>query len=118
MKVNISLGELLDKVSILKIKKKKIRDKDKLKEINLELKELKPFLKREHKSYIKMLMKINLSIWNGVDKQWKMENEDNYDFSCVDLARDVLLNNHKRFNIKDEVNRLFNSEIKEVKSVN
>ena len=117
MKVNVSIGELLDKVSILEIKKKKIKDKDKLKEINNELKELKPFLKREHKIYIKMLMKVNLSIWNAVDKQWKMENEDDYNLSSVDLAREVLLTNHKRFKIKDEINRVFNSEIKEVKNV-
>jgi len=118
----ISLGELLDKISILSIKRKNIQDEKKQKLINKELKllEKKLFKVLNHnlyiEKYLKKLININSKLWKIEDNIRKCESEKNYSQEFIDLARSVYLTNDKRSKIKLEINQKFNSTIVEVKS--
>ena len=117
--VNISIGELLDKISILEIKKEVITDKDKLVEIYKELLSLKEICYKNLKDFnqwIEKLKKVNKEIWDAVGEQADTERKKEYDENCIPLSRKVLVNNDLRFRIKDEINKFYGSEIKEQKS--
>jgi hypothetical protein len=117
--VNTSVGELLDKFSVLEIKKEKIKDSEKLIEINRELEILKKICDENLKDYdtwVKKLKEINLIIWDNIGKQWKKYNAQEYNENCIDLSKEVIINNDKRFQIKDEINQFYGSQIKEQKS--
>ena len=117
----ISAGELLDKISILEIKLKKIQDKSNQKEINKEYK----ILKKAQKSNIKLnkksinlfkeLKNINLKLWNIEDKVRIFEKDKNFSETFVQLAREVYFNNDRRAKIKLEINKIFKSNITEIK---
>ena len=117
----ISAGELLDKISILEIKLKKIQDKSNQKEINKEYK----ILKKAQKSNIKLnkksinlfkeLKNINLKLWDIEDKVRIFEKDKNFNEIFVQLAREVYFNNDKRAKIKLEINKIFKSNITEIK---
>ena len=117
----ISAGELLDKISILEIKIDKIKDKDNQIEINKEytiLKETKNLnIKTSTKieSLFSELKKINLNLWYIEDKIRICEKNKDFGKSFIDLARNVYLNNDKRAKIKSEINKLLDSNIKEIK---
>ncbi len=111
----VSLGELLDKISILRIKQSKITDRDKLKFINDEMKSLTKFADNSMVKFIKQLESINKKIWDVEDKIRKKEIERVFDDSFVQLARSIYRLNDKRFKIKDKVNKKFGSEIREQK---
>ena len=122
IKIPVSTGELVDKITILEIKKIKVEDKLKLIDIKKEHKYLKnilvkkikldPYIKRE----IAALKKINLKLWDIED--WKRRAEKNKKFgkSFISLARNVYIYNDKRAMIKLNINKITNSEIIEVKS--
>tara|TARA_Y200000002_G_C22508973_1_gene590446 strand:+ start:387 stop:776 length:390 start_codon:yes stop_codon:yes gene_type:complete len=120
--VDISCGELIDKLSILEIKKQNISEESKLLEVNKEFKILNKIyetLKKENKNlekYYIQLFNVNSSIWQIEDKIRKLESESSFQKEFIELARNVYLNNDKRFEIKNQINILFNSEIKEQKS--
>lgn len=120
--VDISCGELVDKLSILEIKKQNISEESKLLEVNKEFKILNKIyetLKKENKNlekYYLQLFNVNSSIWEIEDKIRKLESESSFQKEFIELARNVYLNNDKRFEIKNQINILFNSEIKEQKS--
>ena len=124
MKINVpaSIGELFDKITILEIKKKKIKDKVKLKHVNNELLLLNRIVKKKiinkrkiYKLVIK-LKNINLKLWNVEDKLRKLEKEKSFKSLFIRKARSVYILNDKRSIIKNEINNLTNSEVNEVKS--
>ena len=117
-----SPGELLDKITILEIKKAKITDKSKLVEIEKELSSLNSALKNNITDLSQIselkdsLKKINLRLWDIEDKKRNAEKENNFDKSFIQLARDVYRYNDERAKIKLKINNLLGSNIKEVKS--
>jgi len=117
----ISPGELLDKLSILEIKLTKIKDKKNLLEINKEYESLNETKKLninitdELKNLISEIKKINLKLWNIEDDIRTCEKNKDFGQKFIDLARSVYLNNDKRSEIKLKINKILNSNIKEIK---
>ena len=117
----ISAGELLDKISILEIKIDKVKDKDHQIEINKEYKILKETKDLNIKTTTKIeslfseLKKTNLNLWYIEDKIRICEKNKDFGKNFIDLARNVYLNNDKRAKIKSEINKLLDSNIKEIK---
>ena len=118
----ISAGELLDKITILEIKKEKIKDKDKLVDIKKELASLK-FTSEEKiadkskvKNLIDNLKKINLRLWDIEEGKRLAEKNQNFDEEFIKLSRDVYKTNDERAKIKLKINEILGSNIKEVKS--
>jgi hypothetical protein len=116
----ISIGEYIDKLSILLIKKEKINDKNKLehieKEIDLLISKSKEFNHLELDFWINKIKDINLVLWDIEDKIRLKEKNKQFDENFIDLARRVYFTNDKRFEIKNEINNFFKSEIFEEKS--
>ena len=117
----ISLGELVDKISILLIKEKNIKDEKKLILIVNELRLLKEILnKAVHdniiEKYLNQLVEINTTLWKIEDNIRDCEKNKKFGQDFIDLARSVYINNDKRSEIKFEINTKFNSKIIEVKS--
>ena len=119
--VEVSIGELLDKISILEIKKAKIIDTEKLKFINEEHSILKDQLNNNVKSDQKLnklfesLKQINAKLWVIEDDKRKCEKEKDFTDSFVKLSRDVHFLNDDRAKIKLEINNHTGSKIKEIK---
>ena len=124
MKINLpaSIGELFDKITILEIKKLKIKDKTKLKIVNQELTLLKKVVltkrinRRKLAPTIKHLKNINLQLWNVEDKLRIFEKNKSFKKDFVNYARKVYHMNDKRAFLKNEINIKTNSLISEVKS--
>ena len=117
----ISLGELVDKISILIIKDKNIDDLDKKNHVNKELsflkKTLKKYLKEEEiKNYLDELIDINSKLWVIEDDIRDCERNKIFDQKFIDLARSVYFTNDIRAVIKSKINKNFGSELIEVKS--
>jgi hypothetical protein len=119
MKVEISNGELLDKISILQIKLERISDESKLKNIQAEYTELTKIgaklLEDEQTLYMK-LKAVNQILWDIEDRIRIKEKEKIFDQEFVDLARSVYITNDKRADIKKEINILSGSYLIEEKS--
>ena len=119
--VEISVGELLDKISILEIKKGKIKDSEKLKFINDEYNVLKDQLNRNIKSdqklddLFKSLKEINSKLWLIEDDKRMCEKNSDFDEKFIKLSRDVHFLNDDRAKIKLEMNNHSGSKIKEIK---
>jgi predicted nuclease with TOPRIM domain len=116
--VNISVGELLDKISILEIKKERISDSKKLEHINKELNILRKICDEnvgECEDFINRLKDVNEKIWDIEDSIRKKESTKEFDERFIELARGVYFNNDLRFRIKDEINKHFGSVIFETK---
>ena len=119
--IPISVGELIDKISILKIKKKKIFNKVKRKNIVKELNFLEKIYKlnfkknKKIKLYEKELIKINKTLWEIEDKIRNCESNKVFNQKFVSLARAVYINNDKRAIIKKKINFLTKSNIIEEK---
>lgn len=124
IKIPVSIGELADKITILEIKKTKIKEKSKLLAIDNELYQLKKIINSKNiftskiKAEIVRLKKINLRLWNIEDSKRKCEKKGIFDEKFIKLARNVYLLNDKRANIKLNINKLTNSNIIEIKSYN
>ena len=124
MKINIpaSIGELFDKITILEIKKSKIKDDNKLIFIKKELDLLKKVVKskkintRSLSPLIKKLKNVNLKLWNVEDKLRKFEKNKQFKKDFINYARRVYYTNDKRAILKNEINLKTNSIISEVKS--
>jgi hypothetical protein len=117
----ISLGELMDKISILRIKKKNIGDEKKLIYINEELDLLQETLiksvnDKKVKEYFDQLIKINSELWVIEDEIRNCERNKKFDQKFIDLARSVYFTNDKRSQIKLDINNYYGSKIVEVKS--
>ena len=117
----ISAGELLDKISILEIKLKKIEDKKSHEEINKEYRILKEAqslnveITEKVKNLFNELKKINQNLWEIEDKLRICEKKKDFGKDFIELARGVYFNNDKRSKIKSEMNKILGSNIKEVK---
>ena len=117
----VSLGELVDKISILHIKNINIKDDEKLKLIREELELLNQTLnkyikKNDIQNYLDSLIEINSKLWVIEDDIRDCERNKKFDQTFIDLARSVYFTNDKRSEVKLEINRKFGSKIIEVKS--
>ena len=119
--IEVSVGELLDKISILEIKKEKIKDAEKLKFINNEHSILKNQLDENIKSDEKLnnlyqsLKEINSKLWVIEDDKRQCEKEKDFGEKFIKLSRDVHFLNDDRAKIKLEINNHTGSTIKEIK---
>ena len=119
--VEVSVGELLDKISILEIKKEKIKDPEKLKFINDEYEVLKNQLNQNVKSDDKLdnlfnsLKDINSKLWVIEDDKRLCEKNSDFGEKFIKLSRDVHFLNDERAKIKLEINNHTGSKIKEIK---
>ena len=119
--VEVAVGELLDKISILEIKKEKIKDSEKLKFINEEYEVLKDQLDKKIKSDEKIdklfqsLKEINAKLWIIEDDKRLCEKNSDFSEKFIKLSRDVHFLNDDRGKIKLEINNHTGSKIKEIK---
>ena len=120
--VEVSIGELLDKISILEIKQEKIKDPNKLKFISDEHSVLKEQLNKNVKSDDKIeklfqsLKEINAKLWVIEDNKRQCEKEKDFTEKFIKLSRDVHFLNDDRAKIKLEINNHFGSTLVEIKS--
>ena len=117
----VSLGELLDKISILTIKEQNIVDDQKQYHIKNELEALnntlnKSISRSQAKKYIDKLIEINSKLWFIEDEIRGHEREKQFDQKFIDLARAIYITNDRRSEIKLEINKKFGSKLVEVKS--
>tara|TARA_B100000315_G_C14108210_1_gene376907 strand:+ start:170 stop:553 length:384 start_codon:yes stop_codon:yes gene_type:complete len=117
----VSLGELLDKISILIIKEKNIVDDQKQYHIKNELDSLNKTLENsisrsQVKEYIEKLIDINSELWFIEDDIRDCERKKQFDQKFIDLARAIYITNDRRSEIKLEINKKFGSKLVEVKS--
>ena len=117
----ISLGELVDKISILIIKQKNITDETKLDHVKKELdflqKTLMNYVQQEEiNNYLENLININSKLWNIEDDIRECERKKLFNQSFIDLARSVYFTNDERAKVKNDINKTFGSELVEVKS--
>ncbi len=118
----ISAGELVDKITILEIKKNKITNENKVKEIDKELKSLNDtmnkFIKEKSKilTFKKQLKEINLKLWDIEDGKRMAEKNNDFGKEFIELARNVYKFNDERAKIKLKINQILGSNISEVKS--
>ena len=119
--VEVSVGELLDKISILEIKQEKIKGNEKLKFINEEHSILKDQLNKNVKSAQKLnelfetLKKINAKLWIIEDDKRQCEKDKDFTEKFIKLSRDVHFLNDERAKIKLEINNFTGSKIREIK---
>ena len=117
-----SAGELLDKITILEIKKEKIKDGQKLKDISKELSSLTKTSdekipdKSEINNLIINLKQINLKLWDIEENKRLAEKNQKFDEKFIKLSREVYKTNDERAKIKLKINEILGSNIKEVKS--
>ncbi len=117
----ISVGELLDKISILEIKLEMVKDENKKKEIKKEYEILSRIqstsvkLEGEIKNLFESLKKVNMTMWEIEDKVRICEKNKDFGEKFIELARGVYFNNDKRSRIKLEINKKLNSNITEIK---
>ena len=117
----VSLGELVDKISILHIKNEKIKDDDKLKLVREELNLLNNTLNATVKinviqKYLDSLIEINSELWVVEDDIRDCERKKKFDKKFIELARSVYVINDQRSKVKLDINKKFGSTIIEVKS--
>ncbi len=118
----ISAGELIDKITILEIKKEKITDEDKLKEIQKELKSLNETFdqviqeKDKIQDLSRKLKEVNLKLWDIEEGKRRAERDKIFDENFIKLSRKVYKSNDERAKIKLKINEILGSNIKEVKS--
>ena len=115
----ISIGELVDKITILEIKKNKLQN-SKLENVLKELSFLRKLMEKHQieitDDLFNQLKEINLTLWNIEDQIRIKEKNKEFDNIFIELARSVYFTNDKRSEIKKKINRLSNSEITEEKS--
>jgi hypothetical protein len=120
--IELSVGELLDKITILQIKAERINDVTKLENINKELQVLltlwgaSPYSQSDLDENINELKKVNEQLWDIEDKIRDKESEQAFDEKFIELARSVYFTNDKRAEIKRAINTKTGSELIEEKS--
>ena len=119
--VEISVGELLDKISILEIKKEKISDPESIKFIEKEYLILKEQLNKNIKSdkkveeFFNNLKKINLKLWSIEDYKRMCEKNSDFGEKFIKLSREIHFLNDNRSKVKLEINKYTGSQIREIK---
>lgn len=121
MKVEISIGELLDKLSILYIKRKFISDPEKIQNVQKEIDVLEPLSNNfltssEIRIIFDELEHTNLHLWNVEDLIREKENRKEFDQDFIDLARSVYITNDQRASLKKKINFITGSNLVEEKS--
>ena len=116
----VSVGELIDKLSILHVKQTKITNEEKLEYINKEFELLcnlsSGYLDNpEIESLYHQLVETNSKLWDIEDRLRVIETEKRFEGEFIDYARKVYFTNDDRFRLKNEINNISNSEIREVK---
>ncbi len=117
----ISPGELLDKISILEIKLEKVKDKNSLEEIKKEHKILKEIqtssvdITGKIRDLFQSVKNVNIKLWNIEDKLRICEKNKNFDKNFIELARGVYFANDERAKLKNEINEILKSDIREIK---
>ncbi len=118
--IPVSVGELIDKLSILHVKQLKISNEEKLEYVNKEFELLYNLSSyylnnQEVENLYHQLVDINKKLWDIEDKLRVIESEHNFDLEFIDLARKVYFTNDERFRLKNEINLTTLSEIREIK---
>jgi hypothetical protein len=118
--VPVSVGELIDKLSILHVKKIKISNEEKLSFINKEFELLynmsSGYLNDAEVSRLyHQLIEINSKLWEVEDELRILESTKNFDSTFIELARKVYYTNDERFSLKNKINEITNSEVREQK---
>ena len=123
MKVEVSTGELIDKLSILEIKLLNIKDPQKSANVYKELEVLNPYFQDlldeygfKMKNLYTKISKINKTLWDIEDTIREKEKAEEFDEEFVELARSVYITNDQRAAVKKEINLLTKSELVEEKS--
>jgi hypothetical protein len=120
LQVPVSVGELIDKLSILQVKKLKITNPEGLKYVSEEFE----LLHNESEVYLQLsgvkslynsLIEVNSTLWDVEDKLRVFESEKKFDEEFIELSRKVYYTNDERFRLKDEINLITFSKIREVK---
>ena len=119
IKIPVSVGELVDKITILEIKTKNVNEAGKSKNIENELSKLNLIYSdlRNEKldSHYEELKTINEKLWNIEDEIRILEKNKNFGTEFIELARSVYITNDKRFDVKSKINSLYDSNIVEEK---
>lgn len=120
LKIPVSVGELIDKLSILKVKKIKIQNPQSLKFVFEEFDLLndlsQSFLENETiENLYNQLIEVNSNLWDVEDKLRVYESEKRFDEEFIELSRKVYYTNDERFRLKNEINLITSSQIREVK---
>jgi len=119
MKIEVSNGELIDKLSILEIKLRKIQDNEKLKNVHKEYtlleKAARLIIEKDNPLY-KKLLDINQKLWEIEDKIRELEKKQDFGKEFIETARKVYIHNDLRAKIKQEINLKTNSDLFEEKS--
>jgi hypothetical protein len=118
--IPVSVGELIDKLSILHVKQLKISNEEKLEYVNKEFELLYNLSSyylnnQEVENLYHQLVDINKKLWDIEDKLRVIESENNFDLEFIELARKVYFTNDERFRLKNEINLTTLSEIREIK---
>ena len=118
--IPVSIGEIIDKLSILQVKKNKVKDKTKLEFIDKEFELLYNFSSEylnnpDTELIYHKLVSVNTNLWEIEDELRVMEKEKNFGNEFVSSARKVYFTNDERFRLKNEINLITESEIREVK---
>lgn len=119
MKIEVSIGEVVDKLTILRLKKLNITDQEKLININKEYDYLYEIVFQELKIQTEdfnNLFSINKILWDVEDRIREKELNEQFDNDFIEMARTVYLTNDRRFNIKKKINIKYNSSFIEEKS--
>ena len=122
IKVEISYGELFDKISILEIKKSKLNNPQEIVKVKYELNLLLQELNNSKlnssiiSSLTQDLKEVNLKLWNIEDEIREKERNKKFDEEFIKLAREVYITNDARAKIKNEINKKLNSKVFEIKS--
>jgi hypothetical protein len=116
----VSVGELIDKLSILQVKKIKITNEEKLEYINKEFELLYNLSSvyldnKQLETLYHILVKINSKLWDIEDKLRVLESEKKFDNDFIELSRNVYYTNDERFSLKNQINKITDSEIREIK---
>ena len=118
--VPVSAGELLDKISILKIKMEMIEDTQKLKNVKLEHDLLIAVVKEinfdKWSDFVQELYDVNLVLWKIEDDIRLKEKAKQFDTQFIELARSVYRTNDKRFDVKNKINKFYGLDVREEKS--
>jgi hypothetical protein len=118
--IPVSVGEMIDKLSILQVKKIKVTNEEKLEFINKEFDLLYNFSSEFFKNleieliYEKLIL-VNTNLWDIEDQLRVLEKEKKFDSEFIAFARKVYFTNDERFSLKNQINLLTSSEIREVK---
>lgn len=121
MKIKVSIGEVIDKLTILDIKRKKIKDESKLINVKKEYDYLREAVEKKYRittdnDFYRVLFTINSELWEIEDSIRDLERSQTFNDSFIQLARSVYFKNDERARIKKEINIKYNSDLIEEKS--